>query len=167
MSVNKNQPQVLVLPEDKANLQMANGFHVEVRWDRQRQMQVLRAAGGWSDVLRLFELVHATEMDRYQCRFMVLLIDFDGRTERLNNAKARIPEGMSDRVFILGTWTEPEALKADLGFSYETIGSAMAKDCREETDTTWGHDLLRHNAGELDRLRQHVRPILFPPVPSE
>jgi len=37
----------------------------------------------------------------------------------------------------------------------------MAKDCREDTDTTWGHPLLRHNTGELDRLREHVRPILF------
>ena len=44
---------------------------------------------------------------------------------------------------------------------YEDIGRAMAKDCREETNTTWGHGRLRHNAGELDRLRQHVRPILF------
>jgi hypothetical protein len=64
-------------------------------------------------------------------------------------------------VFILGTLTEPEALKRDLG-SYETIGLALAQDCRDETDTTWGHDLLRHNAGELERLRETVRPILFP-----
>jgi hypothetical protein len=40
----------------------------------------------------------------------------------------------------------------------------MAKDCREGTDTIWRHDLLRHNAGELDRLAAHVRPILFPSI---
>ncbi len=57
--------------------------------------------------------------------------------------------------------TEPQGLKrAGLG-SYETIGLAMAKDCREDTDTIWRHDLLRHNANELLRLREHVRPILF------
>jgi hypothetical protein len=67
---------------------------------------------------------------------------------------------LTGRVFILGALTEPEALKADLG-SYETIGLAMARDCREETDTTWGHRLLRHNERELDRLRAKVRPILF------
>ena len=44
---------------------------------------------------------------------------------------------------------------------YDTIGSALAKDCRDETDTIWNHNLLRHNASELDRLREHVRPILF------
>jgi hypothetical protein len=38
---------------------------------------------------------------------------------------------------------------------------ALAKDCREGTDTTWWHALLQHNASELDRLRACVRPILF------
>ena len=92
---------------------------------------------------------------------MVLLIDFNGSEGRLENAKAVIPNHLIDRVFIIGVWTEPEALRrANLG-SYETIGRAMAKDCREETDTAWGHDLLRHNASEIDRLRECVRPILF------
>jgi hypothetical protein len=45
----------------------------------------------------------------------------------------------------------------------ETIGLKMAQACREETDGIWGHNLLRHNASELDRLRKHVRPILFSP----
>jgi hypothetical protein len=102
-------------------------------------------------------------MDRYPARFIVLLIDFDGREDRLQDAKTRIPERLSDRVFILGAFSEPEALKANLGY-YETIGLAMARDCREATNTTWGHDLLRHNATELDRLREHVRPILFPSI---
>jgi hypothetical protein len=37
----------------------------------------------------------------------------------------------------------------------------MAQDCREETDKIWGHALLKHNAAELARLREQVRPILF------
>jgi hypothetical protein len=91
------------------------------------------------------------------------LIDFDGTQERLNKAKAQIPGRLTDRVFILGALSTPEALRqASLG-SYETIGLKMAQACREETDGIWGHDLLRHNASELDRLREHVRPILFPP----
>jgi predicted ATPase len=31
----------------------------------------------------------------------------------------------------------------------------------QDPDMTWGHELLRHNAGELARLREHVPPILF------
>ena len=92
---------------------------------------------------------------------MVLLIDFDGKKDRMNLAKEVIPSHLTERVFVLGVLTEPEDLrKASLG-SYETIGRAMAKDCREETDTTWGHDLLRHSAGEIGRLRDSVRPFLF------
>jgi len=162
MSVNKYQPHVFVLPEDDANRQLANGF----LGDRSlliRRIQVLPEVGGWTQVLERFESDHVVEMDHYPHRLMVLLIDCDGREDRLDDAKARIPERLSDRVFILGTLTKPEGLKADLG-SYQTIGLRMAKDCREGTDTIWGHELLQHNVGELDRLREHVRPILFPSI---
>lgn len=108
-----------------------------------------------------FESDAAAFMDRYPNRFMVLLIDFDGNDGRLDDARNKIPERLRERVFILGAWTEPEDLKkAGLGL-YEEIGSAMAQDCREETDKIWGHALLKHNAAELARLREQVRPILF------
>lgn len=161
MSVNAYEPHVFVLPEDDRNRQLADGFHLEVDWFRQKQMQVLRVARGWRRVLELFKSEHAAEMDRNPNRFMVLLIDLDRKHDRLDVVKAEIPTGLADRVFVLGAWHEPEDLrKAKLG-SYEAIGSALAKDCREETDSTWGHPLLQHNASELDRLREHVRPILF------
>jgi hypothetical protein len=122
---------------------------------------VLEEAGGWRRVLERFESDAAAFMDRYPNRFMVLLIDFDGNDGRLDDARNKIPERLRERVFILGAWTEPEDLKkAGLGL-YEEIGSAMAQDCREETDKIWGHALLKHNAAELARLREQVRPILF------
>jgi len=148
----------MVLPEDDANRQLANGFHLDITIPR--QMQVLPVAGGWPNLLNLFNSEHVTKMNLYRHRFMVLLIDFDGQSDRLYKAKAAIPDNMNERVFILGAWSEPESLRQALGV-YESIGSAMAKDCREETDVTWGHNLLKHNAGELDRLLQRVRPILF------
>jgi hypothetical protein len=162
MSVNKYLPHVLVLPEDDANRQLANGFLLD-QYLSTWKIQVLEEVGGWVQVLERFLSDHVVAMDRYPGRFMVLLIDFDGRQERLQDAREKIPERLTDRVFILGALSEPEALKANLG-SYETIGLAMARDCREETTTTWGHVLLRHNANELDRLREHVRPILFPSI---
>jgi hypothetical protein len=89
------------------------------------------------------------------------MIDFDGKSDRLDIARSRIPEHLVERTFVLGALGEPEDLKsAGLG-SYETIGLAIAQDCREGTDARWAHELLRHNATELARLRQHVRPILF------
>jgi hypothetical protein len=160
MSCNRYQPHVLVLPEDDANRQLANGFLMDGSL-LIRNIQVLPEIGGWIEVLDHFKSDQVKYMDRYRNGFMVLLIDFDGKAERLRDAKKRIPERLAERVFILGALTEPEALKDDLG-SYETIGLAMARDCREGTETTWGHDLLRHNAGELERLRENVRQILFP-----
>ena len=156
MSVNKYLPHVFVLPEDDDNRQLANGFHLQVA-------QVLQVAGGWNNVLKVFKEEHVTTMDRFPAGFMVLLIDFDRKQDRLNHAKAAIPDHLADRVFVLGAWSEPEYLKADLG-AYETIGSTLAADCREETELAWRHVLLQHNTGELDRLRVHVRPILFPSV---
>src|SRR5271156_443730 len=156
MSVNKHQPHIFVLPEDDANRQLANEFHKQVDWTRYRQMQVLRVAGGWNEVLNRFESEHAAGMDRWHHRFMVLLIDFDGREARLTEAMNRIPEHLRDRVFILGALTNPENLRGVLG-SYEEIGSDLATDCREATHRTWGHNLLRHNAIEIDRLREQVR----------
>ncbi len=156
-----DRPHILVLPEDAANRQLVNGFLLEVDLIRQRQMQVLRVAGGWKRVLECFQSDHIKDLKRYSHRFMVLLIDFDGQKDRFDKASAVVPDDLKDEVFIIGGWGEPEDLrKYGLG-SPETIGKALAKDCREDTDTTWGHALLQHNAGELDRLRKHVRPLLF------
>ena len=166
MSVNKALPYLFVLPEDDANRQLAIGFALNI--EKNRQMQVLKVAGGWREVLNLFTSVHVSEMDRDENRFMVLLIDFDDHLNRRDTAKDIIPDHLSDRVFVLGSQTNPEELRQALRRasldSYEKIGSALAGDCRDNTDTTWGHDLLRHNSGDVDRLREHLRPTLFQSV---
>jgi hypothetical protein len=160
MSVNRRVPHVLVLPEDDANRQLANGFQLDPLLDT-RRMQILEEAGGWREVLNRFQEDHVPEMDRYATRFMVLLIDFDGREDRLNTVRAAIPDHLTERVFVLGAWSDPEELRQNLGSPYEAIGLAMARDCRDNTEVIWAHSLLCHNAGELERLRNHVRPILF------
>lgn len=89
MSANKHRPHVLVLPEDDANRQPANGFLLEVDPVGMRRMQVLPVAGGWNDVLESFVAEHVREMDLYTARFMVLLIDFDSNEGRLEAAKKK------------------------------------------------------------------------------
>lgn len=95
MSVNKHRPHVFVLPEDDADRQLAKGFQKDVDSNRYHQMQVLPEAGGWTEVLERFKSDHVIEMDRYPHRFMVLLIDFDDREDRLDIAKAAIPDRLS------------------------------------------------------------------------
>jgi hypothetical protein len=140
MSVNNHVRHVLVLPEDDANRQLANGFQLDHALDT-RRMQVLGVAGGWVKVVDSFKEEHIPVMDRNANRYMVLLIDCDKRGDRLDKVRAEIPERLKERVFVLGAWTKPEELRQALG-PYDV--------------------LLRHNAGELERLREHVRPILFP-----
>ena len=161
MSPNYAKPYVLVLPEDKANSDLATGFHLGVDFSRQRQMQVLRPSRGWIDLLECFKADHVSRMRGNGNQLMVLLIDLDDREDRLTFAKAQIPSDLTERVFVLSAMSEPEALKAAGLGSYEIIGSKLANDCREETADTWSHDLLRHNASELERLIEYVRPILF------
>jgi len=157
VSANKQRPHVLVLPEDDGDRRLAIGFQLELDSARQRQLQIDPVARGWLALLELFVSVHVPAMTRYPNRLIVLLIDFDRKDDRLDYAKSQVPDHLKDRVFILGVWSEPEDFKVPL----EEIGSALARDCREETDVTWNHELLRHNASEVARLRERVRPILF------
>jgi hypothetical protein len=96
MSVNRYQPHVYVLPEDDANGQLATGFVLNLD-PSVSQIQVLPEAGGWVEVLNLFESDHVARMDRYSGRHMVLLIDFDDRLDRLSHAKDRIPARLRDK----------------------------------------------------------------------
>jgi hypothetical protein len=84
VSANKNRPHVLVLPEDDANRQLANGFRPELDWNRQRQIQIDPVAGGWRAVLERFISDHIPAMGKYANRLMILLIDFDRDDNRLD-----------------------------------------------------------------------------------
>jgi hypothetical protein len=100
-------------------------------------------------------------MQKLPDRNMVLLIDFDDQNNRFSEVKQQIPEYLTDRVFILGVWSNPEKLKQSIGMSLENIGKELAKDCVNSSNDLWGHDLLKHNKSELDRMIKLVKPFLF------
>ncbi len=158
MSVNRYKPHLYVFPEDDANRQLANGFVLAAATS---QIQILPEAGGWVRVRDSFASDHVNGMNRYPHRHMILLIDFDNDESRLQNVKKAIPIDMTGRVFVLGTISHPEKLRnAGLG-AYESIGKALAAECRDGVRTIWTHELLRHNADELDRLQASVCKSLF------
>jgi hypothetical protein len=112
--MNRYLPHVLILPEDDANHELANGVLLEAN-DR-RQVQILRPAGGWTHVRDDFAAEHVAPMRRFANRAMVLLVDFDGALTRLQDIQAIVPQDLVDRVFILGSLTEPEDFrKAQFG----------------------------------------------------
>ena len=158
MSVNRYKPHILILPEDDANRQLANGFVLDLDTG---QVQILQEAGGWLHVCNDFVSQHVHGMRRYDQRLMVLLIDFDDDPKRLQCVLDRVPADLADRVFVLGAKTEPEALKQALLASYEVIGQRMAADCRTGTQTIWAHQMLKHNTSQLGRLCQAASHILF------
>jgi len=159
---NKYRAHVLVLPEDDANRQIANGFLLHPGLDL-RVIRVLPPPGGWSRVVEDFCANQAPDLQRYVERRMVLLIDYDGQfPQRRDYIRRRIPPTLSGRVFILGVLSEPEELKCDLGHSgLEKIGEALADDCSRNSGEVWGNRLLAHNHAELVRLVHDVKPFLF------
>lgn len=161
MSINKYQSHILVLPEDDANRQIANGFILHPNLNG-RAIQVLPSAGGWGKVMNDLKEVHAPEMQKYPYRMMVLLIDFDNQQkDRLSYVKNQIPQDLTDRVFVLGVLSEPENLRKTIQRTFENIGEALSKDCSDDMNELWGHDLLKHNKTELDRMILSVKPFLF------
>ena len=89
-----------------------------------------------------------------------MLVDFDGRQDRLNAMMDDVPLDLTDRVFVLGVFDEPEVLRSALHLNLEQIGTELADECLDSRTRTWAHPLLAHNAAELERLRQVVWPFL-------
>ncbi len=160
MSSNKYKPHIIVLPEDEANRQIALGFELHQHLNP-RVIQILPVIGGWLKVVEEFITAYVPSMQEYKDRNVVLLIDFDEQNDRSKHIKNQIPAEIQDRVFILGVFSEPEALKRKVGKNLEEIGKALADDCKDQTEILWGHELLKHNKAELDRVNKLFRQYLF------
>lgn len=161
MSVNKHKPHVLVLPEDDANREIANGFLRELSLN-QRCIQILPIEGGWGKVLDAFVKRHLSGLRTHPQRHLVLLIDFDEQVEeRMQLFMDVIPEDVRERVYLLGTLDEPEPLRRDCGRSLEKIGETLAAACAADESGLWEHAFLKHNEPELNRLITNVKPFLF------
>ncbi len=160
MSINLHKPHVWLIPEDDANRQLANGFflHFAVSDD---QVHNHGPAGGWKKVADVFQTEYLAKLRQFPGANVIMLIDFDEDNERFEYFTARIPEDVRSRVFVIGTWDEPEELKRQLKSSYEKIGQDLADDCDSNNFELWCHKHLKHNNDELERLVKEVRPILF------
>jgi hypothetical protein len=159
MSVNKYRPHILVLPEDEATRQMANGFYQNI--PDQRYTQILPVAGGCDHVVDCFKSDYMSSMEAYENRHFVLVIDFDKRPNRLQHIKTQIDQRIMSRVFILGAFLEAEDLRRSVGENLETIGLLLAQDCQNQTMNTWKTPLFDHLQDEIERARLTLRPLIF------
>ena len=161
MSINKNKPHLLILPEDDANRQIVNGFIQNLNVNN-RAIQILPIADGWKKTVDKFTNEHIKAMRQYPQRNILLIIDFDECEDRLNFVESYIPDDIKNRVFVLGVQSNPESLKRDIQKNFETIGESLAIDCAENNHKLWEHRLLIHNKPELERMILSIKPFLFP-----
>ena len=156
--INKYIPHLHILPEDDANREFANGFLLHDRVF-ERNIQVLKPAGGWKKAV---DSIGSCGLHQNPQRRLLLLIDFDDVVEtRLPAILADIPSQIADRVYVLGTASHPERLRADMSQSLEQIGLEAAKQCADGKEDLWRHALLQHNHAELERLAKDVRGIVI------
>ena len=169
MSADKFKNHLIIIPEDDANRQIANGFENALTQKKSKAIQVLPIARGWKKVLDTFHKEHISNMRKYPKRNVLLLIDFDvkeggaGHDHRLDYMKESIPADLKNRVFVLGSLSNPEDLKKanNSPNTFEDIGKALAQDCFDGTNLIWGHDLLDHNQDDLKLMKKSVKPFLF------
>jgi hypothetical protein len=158
--INKFSDHLLVLPEDDANRQIANGFLLAARVDAQK-IQVMPNAGGWLKALDKISS-HSNEMEGLTTRRLLVLIDFDSQYEdRWQIAQSKIPTKFLDRIYVIGVASNPEKLRSNCGLTSEALGKALAEECAEEKFVLWSNALLAHNARELKRLSADVKSFVF------
>ncbi|WP_174764113.1 hypothetical protein [Anabaena sp. UHCC 0253] len=75
MSINKNKPHLLILPEDDANRQIINGFIQNLNVNN-RAIQILPIADGWKKTVDKFTNDHIKAMRQYPQRNILLIIAF-------------------------------------------------------------------------------------------
>jgi hypothetical protein len=80
MSVNKYKPHIVLIPEDDANRQLAIGFlqHYAVNTG---VMDIRAPAGGWPEVLAIFQKEYVKYLHAYSNAHVCMLVDFDDNIE--------------------------------------------------------------------------------------
>jgi len=149
-----------LIPEDDRNRQLADGFvfHDQVN----SQIKVMPPAGGWGEVLRVFEKEYVKNLRDYPDGYVVMIIDFDGDyADRRDKFERAVPDDLKHRVFVIGAIQTPEVLKKSIGRDFELIGKALAEDCFADSETMWGHEQLKHNDPDRRRLIEKVKSIIF------
>ncbi len=165
--MNKYEPHLYVVPEDRADGELAGGFALHHQVD-DRRLQVVPPPGGWRNVLDTFRDEYIPALRKFPRGHVLLLIDFDGQGERRKaEFDVAIPEDLKPRVFVIGPERNPELLKANVGATWESIGKSLAENCDDDRTGLWGHEQLRHNEAERRRLVRIVKPFLFRPATAE
>lgn len=161
MSVNAYEPHLIIIPEDDATRQLAVGFTLIT--DFPRKIDIRQPEGGWTKVVQRCLEDYCPSMNSFPERRILLLVDFDGNpSARRDLLKSQLPEGLQERVYVIGVSSEAEDLKRRCNHkSFEVIGEDLARECSSQTHNLWKDELLSNNQAEIERFDRDVRPFLF------
>lgn len=157
MSVNKYKHHIVIIPEDDANRQIAVGFQIACNT---AQIDIRELGKGWSKTVNAFIEQQIPMMRKYDKRHVILLIDFDNQTNRLDEIQIQIPEEFKLRTFIIGSLKTPEDVRNTLQLTFEKIGQTAFLDCNNSSSSFWSNAQLLHNEAELNRLKQVLCSVL-------
>lgn len=165
MAINNYDLHLLIIPEDDAYRDIANGFigHLAVA---ARKIHVEKPADGWLKLLKSFTQDYEKGLRQYPKRRVLMLLDLDGSPDRAQKITNDIPEDLRERVFLICCKDEAESIKKELGHGhFESIGERMAQSCHDNVhdspESPWACPQLQQSRGELIRLAEAVRPFLF------
>ena len=120
MSPNRHQDHVIIIPEDDADRQIANGFCSSYQLGtRGRRVQVVNETGGWHNAEATLHKTYVPHLREFNNSRVVLVIDFDSDATRGAEVLERVPEELRDRVFVIGSLTDPQDLARSLKKSLE------------------------------------------------
>jgi len=112
--------------------------------------------------MNVFETEFVQYLRNWTHAYVVIVMDFDGNTDRRSQCELRIPEDLRQRVFLLGSRDTPEILSKELKMRPERIGEGLANDCLKKDRELWAHPQLSHNHDELLKMIDVIKPIIFP-----
>lgn len=148
MAPNKYKWHLIILPEDDATRQIANGLS-DSRDELENAVQVLKECRGWQHTLD--DLADQNLQD-YPERRVLLVIDFDKAEGRLDYIKKNeLVQEFHDRVFVIGSKFEAEDLKRALGLKFNKLGEKLGKEC-----SAWDTPLLADCKSEICRLKSDM-----------
>jgi hypothetical protein len=161
VSANKYTPHLIVIPEDQAVREIVNGFSTCLDAN-ERQFSVYDLARGWERGKEILLDLSKGYMREYPHSYAILIVDFDRNAHRGSEIKNQVPEGVRDRVFVVGVLNEPEDLKESTGMKFEELGRQIAGGCKDSSIDFWkGQELLAHNVDEIRRLSGAIRDLFF------
>ncbi|MDR3298471.1 MAG: hypothetical protein LBU43_00340 [Candidatus Accumulibacter sp.] len=158
MGLNREQPHLVIYPEDSATKDLADSFKYfsKILKIRPEQLTVKPPAKGWSNALDRAR--NDDQLGRFPKRNVLLLIDLDTRSERIERILDEINDShaVADRFFVVGWQGNIEQLKSKecSGRGFDKLAEKMANDavdCRGIWEDRCFEQM--RSAGQYERLR--------------